>query len=122
MQEYLVEFWKTRVVELTNFDVMAWTWMPIGEYDIGRPAGPEIIDIPMAAGNFWWASGDYLRSLPPPMTGLVEPNRIEAEIWIGRGDPKVGSECVGWPRIFVPLKWVPDGTGMQGSGRWVQVD
>jgi hypothetical protein len=121
MQEYLVVAWKTRIVELKWLDVMAWTWLPVGTYDVG-PAIPEVIDIPMAAGNFWWASSRYLRSLDAPPTGLIESNRIKAEVWLGAGDPEVGSECTGWPRIFIPLKWIPDGSGMAGSGRWVTVD
>jgi hypothetical protein len=123
MTEYLVEFWKTRVAELAIYDVMAWTWLPVGEYDIGRPAGPEIIDEPMASGNFWWANAGYLRKLDPPPTGLVELDRIEAELWLGRGNPRVGYEKLGWPRVFVPLKWVPSPTinGIQQpGGHWEQ--
>ena len=123
MNEYLIEFWKTRVVELGWNDVAAWTWLPIGEFDIGRPAGPELIDTPIASGNFWWANADYLRKLPEPPTGLTEADRIEAELWLGRADPTVGAETFGWPRVFVPLKWIPNppiNGCQQSGGRWVQ--
>ena len=38
------------------------------------------------AGNFWWASTEYLRKLQKP-----EPtrNRLEWEFWLGKGDPTV---------------------------------
>jgi hypothetical protein len=124
MNEYLIEFWKTRVIELAIYDVMAWTWLPPGEYDIGNPA-PEVIKTPLATGNFWWANAGYLRKLDPPATGLTEHTRIEAELWLGLGDPKVGSEKTGWPSVYMPLRWVPNPVvnGMaQPGGQWVQYE
>lgn len=38
------------------------------------------------AGNFWWATGKYLATLPYIETaGHNEGGRYEAELWIGRG-------------------------------------
>lgn len=33
-------------------------------------------------GNFWWATSDFLNTLPPID---INANRYEAEVWIGRG-------------------------------------
>lgn len=49
-------------------------------------------------GTFWWATTDFLRTLPP----LPDPtwaNRFEAELWIGRGPrrPIVHDYFPGWP-------------------------
>lgn len=39
------------------------------------------------AGNFWWARGDWILSLPPPQ---IEKRRFRAEGWVvSRGAPKV---------------------------------
>ena len=37
------------------------------------------------AGNFWWATSDYIRKLEP----VSDRDRYAAEGWIGLGDPKV---------------------------------
>lgn len=38
---------------------------------------------PHFSGNFWWATAEYLRSLPPP-SSLDVSNRFQAEFWIGK--------------------------------------
>lgn len=46
------------------------------------------------AGNFWWATGKFLSTLPPIVTeGQIQGGRMEAEVWIGRGPrlPKIVS-------------------------------
>lgn len=53
---------------------------------------------PFFGGTFWWATSNYLSTLPP----LPEPiwaNRYEAEVWIGRGPrrPRVRDFIPGWP-------------------------
>jgi len=35
-------------------------------------------------GNFWWASSDFLMTLPPVAADTWE-NRFQAEVWIGQG-------------------------------------
>jgi len=40
---------------------------------------------PHFSGNFWWARGSYLRTLPPP-NRLNVLDRFEAEFWIGKND------------------------------------
>jgi len=46
------------------------------------------------AGNFWWATGEYLATLPYIGTrGHNDGGRYEAELWIGRGPnaPRIAS-------------------------------
>jgi hypothetical protein len=45
------------------------------------------------AGNFWWASADYLGKLAAPSMA----NRWEAEKWIGTGKPRVCDLIPGFP-------------------------
>jgi hypothetical protein len=45
------------------------------------------------AGNFWWATTDYLRRLP----SLRYDNRFRAEGWIGLGEPTVRVTHEGYP-------------------------
>lgn len=40
------------------------------------------------SGNFWWARGEYIKSLPDIDT-LNQEDRFQAEFWIGKGNPKV---------------------------------
>lgn len=57
-------------------------------------------------GNFWWATADYLRSLPP----VAEDDRWDAERWIGRGEaPRFFDANPGWPdpSLFV-VSWTYD--------------
>lgn len=38
------------------------------------------------AGNFWWATSEFIATLPPIITdGHHSGGRYEAEVWIGRG-------------------------------------
>jgi hypothetical protein len=77
-----------------------------GEYDV---AGPHWISQelfpdrevanPCFAGNFWMATCEYLRKLEP-----CEPtNRYEAEIWVGRANPRPFDLLPGWPPHQEPL-------------------
>jgi hypothetical protein len=47
------------------------------------------------AGNFWWAQAGYLRSLPP-VYGITEAERGQAETWIGLGEPTVANLVAGF--------------------------
>jgi hypothetical protein len=47
------------------------------------------------AGNFWWATAGYLRTLPP-VTGTTEAERGQAETWIGLGRPAVADLLPGF--------------------------
>ena len=39
---------------------------------------------PHYAGNFWWATGEYIRTLPP----ISRLTRYEAEVWLFKNNPK----------------------------------
>lgn len=54
------------------------------------------------AGNFWWATGRYLATLPDPADWTSD--RFEAERWLGRGQPSVACMREGWPSevLFEP--------------------
>lgn len=42
---------------------------------------------PHFSGNFWWATAEYLRTLPAPMTLRIGPDaRCGAERWLGQND------------------------------------
>lgn len=85
MMRNLVSNWRTCVAALENgYDSVGCHWLtppftPPGQYIWG--------------GNFWWATSDYLRTLPGLMlrdrvkiSGLDSiESRFEAEVWIGNG-------------------------------------
>lgn len=80
MTHVVVKNWK-RCVELLDggFESVGnwWNVAPNGSY---------------WAGNFWWATSDFISTLPPIVTdGHHSGGRYEAEVWIGRGPrlPKI---------------------------------
>jgi len=56
------------------------------------------ISIPYWGGNFFWATSDFIATLPPLPTDSWQ-NRYEAEAWIGRGKirPRVRDFAPHWP-------------------------
>lgn len=65
--------WETCVGYLNaGYDAVGTCW---------HPAGTEFGDTPYFAGNFWWASNTFLRTLPPPLRA----HRYGAEGWLGSG-------------------------------------
>lgn len=113
MMEHLVGDIGRRLPELEDHDVSCWHWLPVG---IVSPNG-VVFQNAMAGGNFWWARAGYIRQLPP-LPQLDESTRIEAEIWLEKRSPKVAAKSNDWPKVEVLYKWVADGTGMAGRGRW----
>jgi hypothetical protein len=118
MTDYLVNAYQTRVDELSGHDVVAWHWLPAG---IVGPTGIAL-DCTVPAGNFWWSRAGYLRKLPLLPPKLVEDNRIEAETWLAKGDPRVKCLSTEWPSVSVG-HWefqyaVP---GFPHTGRWVLI-
>jgi len=80
MQTHCVERWRECVQYLENgYDAAGVHYHTPETYP-----GPG--HVPFFAGNFWWARGDFLRTLPK-----LEPEkhlaggRYEAEAWLGRG-------------------------------------
>lgn len=104
MQKYVIENWKQCVEDLTvdgwvNVEAVGCHWLT--ERDglfAGQFAGLKPNSI--FGGNFWWAKGSYLATLPPIKNHpLVKENRFLAELFIGSGpeDPNVIDYFPGWP-------------------------
>lgn len=98
MMRNLVRNWRQCVADLeAGYEAVGCHWMT-GEK---TPPGQSIF-----AGNFWWATSDFLRTLPSIMlrpriteSGLdSKESRYEAEVWIGNGPalPKVRDYHPGW--------------------------
>jgi hypothetical protein len=90
MQHYVVEGWKgcRDSLMLGNHDAVGCHWLHpdvFGETVMGA--------VPFFGGNYWMATCDYLRALPPVPT----EDRFGAERWIGLGNPKVLDLAPGWP-------------------------
>jgi len=84
----LMRNWRACVAEMEGgMDAVGCHWL--------TPGAQFRVDTPYFGGNFWWATNEYLRTLPP----LRHDNRHEAEAWIGRGprEPKVFDWTPGWP-------------------------
>ena len=88
---------------------VVWNWRGcMSEMDVGIEScgchwlTPErwgsIVKTPFWGGTFWWATSDYLMTLPPLPEDKWE-NRHEAESWIGRGPrrPKIKDWHPQWP-------------------------
>lgn len=98
MMHHLIKNWKNCVVDLEMgySDSVGCHWMTGDE----TPPGQSIW-----AGNFWWATGKFLRTLPSVMErarikefGLDDvDSRYESEVWIGNG-----------PRLPVVYDWCPN--------------
>lgn len=68
----------------------------IGCHWLTKEEFPHVVvdtNFPMFGGNFWMATCEYLRTLPP--VGMER--RHEAESWIGLGNPRVLDLSPGWP-------------------------
>jgi len=69
------------------------------------------------AGNFWWATAGYLKTLPPIAPAVTENQRHHAELWLGLGEPLAANLVEGFPpagteegaRLAsgkLPVRWV----------------
>ena len=87
----LVAKWKNARDALAsgNFDAVGCHWLTAEEY----PHISVDTSFPMFGGNFWMATCEYIRSLPPVGTG----SRHEAESWIGLNSPRALDLLPGWP-------------------------
>jgi hypothetical protein len=92
MERYCVWNWQNCVDVLeAGYDACGCHWLT-------PEKNPGAIASPFFGGTFWWATSNYLMTLPP----LPEPkweNRYEAEAWIGKGPnrPNVYDMYPGWP-------------------------
>ena len=83
MMEDMVLNWQACVVRLVRHDIVCSHW----KWNVAD--GSQSI----AAGNFWWATSDFLAKLPSIMSrGQVKQDgigalssRYEAEVWLGNG-------------------------------------
>lgn len=71
MEYFTIDSWRdcVRVLTEERFDICGVNW---GE----RPS-------PHFSGNFWWARGDYVRTLP----AYIGPGYVDPEMWIGQNSP-----------------------------------
>jgi len=83
MERVVLWKWRDCVTDLTDKgkDSAGAHWLTPAAY-------PFIGRTPYWGGNFWWATSDFINTLPPIDVTL---SRYEAEVWIGRGRryPKV---------------------------------
>lgn len=94
----LVRGWREAVAALEDgYDAVGGHWLTPEEF----PGHVDHAPLPCFGGNFWLATCEYLRRLPP----VGESCRHDAEGWIGRGDPRVLDLHPGWPGDFGPVKY-----------------
>lgn len=78
MEKACVWNWKSCVDALENGkDTVGAHWLTQEDYPILGPGQRYW------GGNFWWATSDYLMTLPPMADDATE-SRYEAEVWIGK--------------------------------------
>jgi hypothetical protein len=80
MLAHVVRGWRDDVSALVGGDYDA-SGPFFLEADVWRSRIPHFGAYSYFAGNFWWATADHLRRLPP--VGLDVP-RHDAEVWIAR--------------------------------------
>lgn len=83
LEHFVIGKWKSCVSKLSNYDCVGTEW----EYD--AHIGDTKLVSPHYAGNFWWATAEYISKLDTSFlfqdTGWI---RWQAEFWIGTGDPR----------------------------------
>jgi hypothetical protein len=86
MTEHAVGWWERCAAALDDgYDCAGPHWITPDRFEVPKP---------FFAGNFWWASLDFLRRLPPP----GGPDRYAAERWIGETEvPRVLNLLPVWP-------------------------
>lgn len=90
MTEGVAGQWQRCVTLLDSHDAVGSYWLTPQEWGAGV-VGP----IPLFAGNFWWATTAYLRKLPE----IAPISRYEAEVWVGKNNPKIFCLLAGWPGV-----------------------
>lgn len=69
MEYFLIDRWQDCVAALTNYDVCGVNWQ----------LGPA----PHFSGNFWWATGAYLSTLPHE----IKSSYLDPEMWLCQNKP-----------------------------------
>jgi hypothetical protein len=93
MDSRLIGPWRSRIRELDDYDLVGLHWLTPEEF------GYRGVRSPFFGGNFWWARGDYLMTLPKV---IDTEDRFAAEGWIGLGSPRVKDLSPGWPAYRYP--------------------
>lgn len=88
MTRHVIGDWRTCLDALGEFDAAGCHWLTADRW-------PDLVQNPFFGGNFWWATADYLRKLPP----LDCNNRWDAEKWVGLASPRVYDLLPGWPSL-----------------------
>ncbi len=92
MTQAVVIGWRRCVDLLQDHDLVGCHWLTPERWS----HVPNFGDKPYFAGNFWWATTDWLRGLPKPTGG--SKGRWDAEPWVGSGPvPRVVDLAPGWP-------------------------
>lgn len=90
MTYHVLTNWRANVDSLASgYDLVGCHWLTREEF----PGIVADTPLPMIGGNFWMATCQYLRTLPP----LLHETRHDAEAWVGLGDPNVLDLFPGWP-------------------------
>ena len=94
MQAATVDTWTRAISDMDNgIDSVGAHWLTPEVY-------PSMVTSPFWGGNFWWATSNFLSTLPPmPETATTRAEFYLAESWIGRGPrrPIIKDYCPGWP-------------------------
>lgn len=90
MTRLVVNDWRANAALLeAGYDAVGCHWLTAEQF----PGTVADTPFPMFGGNFWLATCEYLRRLPP----LAYGTRHDAEAWVGLGDPHVMDLLPGWP-------------------------
>lgn len=71
MEYFVIDQWQTCLFELQDHDICGVNWQE----------SPK----PHFSGNFWWAKGSYITTLP----GKIGSDYYDTEMWIGSCRPKM---------------------------------
>lgn len=91
MTRHVVGDWLKCLALLESHDAAGCHWRTAEE----MPGLAESGTAGVFAGNFWWATAEYLRKLPAPPAPAEQ--RHEAERWLGLANPRVAELKPGWP-------------------------
>jgi glyoxylase-like metal-dependent hydrolase (beta-lactamase superfamily II) len=93
MTERVVRRWRENLqaIESGDVDMVGTHWLTQEEF------GSALVALPYWGGNFWMATCEYLRTLPP--VNEATSDRYTAEVWVGSGPvrPRVLDLRPGWP-------------------------
>jgi hypothetical protein len=91
MQRHVIDGWEfcRDKLDTGRYDAIGCHWLTRADF----PERAHAMADGFFGGNFWMATCDYLRQLPP----CLLDNRWDAESWIGLGKPRIYDLLEGWP-------------------------